>query len=138
LLNPCRVERKVHHTAIANLSQCSDEEIETIKVALKHKGNLERVINAQERVKVGQKLPVGAGENIKELASICSVGEVSTDMPLLYQIIPKLRELCKALLAKTCISKANITPCRNVNVDTRIKSISDKKIKKIQVLNPKK
>jgi hypothetical protein len=66
LRNSYRVEGKVHHTTIANLSQCSDEEIEAIKLALKHKGNLKRVID--EKVKIRQGLSVGAVWVLNQLA----------------------------------------------------------------------
>ncbi|HUU41429.1 MAG TPA: IS1634 family transposase [Desulfatiglandales bacterium] len=68
LRNSYRVEGKVHHTTIANLSQCSDEEIKAIKLALKHKGNLKKVIDVQERVKIRQGLSVGAVWVLNQLA----------------------------------------------------------------------
>jgi transposase len=68
LRNSYRVEGKVHHTTIANLSQCSDEEIKAIKLALKHKGNLKKVIDDQERVKIRQGLSVGAVWVLNQLA----------------------------------------------------------------------
>jgi transposase len=68
LRNSYRVEGKVHHTTIANLSQCSDEEIEAIKLALKHKGNLKRIIDVQERAKIKQGLSVGAVWVLNQLA----------------------------------------------------------------------
>jgi len=66
--NSYRVEGKVHHTTIANLSQCSDEEIKAIKLALKHKGDLKRVIDVQERVNIKQGLSVGAVWVLNQLA----------------------------------------------------------------------
>ena len=60
LRNSYRVNGKVRHNTIANLSQCSDEEIEAIKAALKHKGDLEKLTNATEQVKTKQGLAVGA------------------------------------------------------------------------------
>jgi transposase len=68
LRNSYRVEGKVHHTTIANLSQCSDEEIDAIKLALKHKGNLKKIIDVQERVKTRQGLSVGAVWVLNQLA----------------------------------------------------------------------
>lgn len=60
LRNSYRVNGKVRHNTIANLSQCSDEEIEAIKLALKHKGDLEKLTKASEQVKTKQGLAVGA------------------------------------------------------------------------------
>jgi transposase len=77
-------------------------------------------------------------EGIRELTSICSVEVVSPDGQISYQTIPEPRELGKTLLAKTGISLPDAIPCRNVNVDTRKKLISERKNKKIQKLNHKK
>jgi hypothetical protein len=77
-------------------------------------------------------------EGIKELVSICSVEVASPDGQISYQTIPEPRELGKVLLAKTGISLPDAIPCRNVNVDTRKKLTSERKNKKIQVVNPKK
>jgi hypothetical protein len=68
LRNSYRVEGKVHHTTIANLSQCSDEEIDAIKLALKYKGDLKKIIDVQERVKTRQGLSVGAVWVLNQLA----------------------------------------------------------------------
>jgi transposase len=77
-------------------------------------------------------------EGVKELASICSVEVTSPDGQISYQTIPEPRELGKTLLAKTGISLPDAIPCRNINVDTRKKLISERKLKKIQAVNPKK
>jgi transposase len=68
LRNSYRVEGKVRHTTIANLSQCSDEEIDAIKLALKYKGDLKKIIDVQERVKTRQGLSVGAVWVLNQLA----------------------------------------------------------------------
>jgi len=60
LRNSYRVNGKVRHDTVANLSQCSDEEIEAIKLALKHKGDLKKLTNATKQVKTRQGLAVGA------------------------------------------------------------------------------
>ena len=47
-----REDGKVKHRTIANISQCSEEEIEAIRLALKHKGNLAGLIeNARGRLR---------------------------------------------------------------------------------------
>jgi transposase len=68
LRNSYRVAGKVRHTTIANLSQCSAEEIEAIKLAFKHKGNLKMAIDVQGRVKIRQGLSVGAVWVLNQLA----------------------------------------------------------------------
>lgn len=62
LRNSYRVNGKVRHDTLANLSQCSDDEIDAIKFALKHKkelNNLESTCIAQ-KVTTKQGLAVGA------------------------------------------------------------------------------
>jgi transposase len=77
-------------------------------------------------------------EGIRELASICSIEVISADGQLSYQTIPEPRELGKILLDKTGISLPDAIPCRNVNVDTRKKLISERKKEKIQKVSRKK
>ena len=59
---------KVKHRTIANLSHCSPEEIEAIKLALKHKGDLS-LLGSVKEVKVSQGLRVGAVWLLDALAS---------------------------------------------------------------------
>ncbi len=51
---------KVKKRTIANLSNCSNEEIEAIAFALKHKGDLDQLINIKEDVDLQEGLSVGA------------------------------------------------------------------------------
>ena len=51
---------RVRHCTIANLSSCSDEEIEAIRLALKHKGDLTKVASLKENLVLKQGLSVGA------------------------------------------------------------------------------
>jgi len=60
LRNSYRVKGKVKHDTIANLSQCSDEEIKAIKLALTHKGNLKQLASIKDDTKTKQGLAVGA------------------------------------------------------------------------------
>jgi len=60
LRNSYRVNGKIRHDTIANLSQSTDEEIEAIRLALKHKGNLKNIINTAQQIKTRQGLSVGA------------------------------------------------------------------------------
>jgi transposase len=55
-----REEGKVKHRTIANLSRCSHEEIEALRLALKHKDDLSALGSLSEDVSVRQGLSVGA------------------------------------------------------------------------------
>jgi hypothetical protein len=54
-----RENGKVKHHTIANLSRCSEEEIEAIKLALKHKGQLSE-IGSFENIDIKQGIRIGA------------------------------------------------------------------------------
>ncbi len=60
LRNSYRLNGKVCHDTVGNLSQCTDEEIEAIKLALEHKGDLKELVKAPDKVKTRQGLSVGA------------------------------------------------------------------------------
>jgi hypothetical protein len=60
LRNSYRVNGEVRHDTLANLSQCSDEEIHAIKLALKHKAQLAELGSLRDAVKSEQGLAVGA------------------------------------------------------------------------------
>jgi len=62
-----RENGKVKHKTIANLSSCTDDEIAAIKLALKHKGNLQ-TLTSIESLKVEQGLSVGAVWVLKTIA----------------------------------------------------------------------
>jgi transposase len=68
LRNSYRVEGKVRHQSIANLSQCSDAEIEAMKLALRHKNDLGRLADFSTEVKTKQGLAVGAVWLLYQLA----------------------------------------------------------------------
>jgi transposase len=55
-----REGKKVRHRTIANLSQCSPEEIAAIRFALRHKKNLSELTTHAETVSLKQGLSVGA------------------------------------------------------------------------------
>ena len=48
------------HTTIANLSSCTEEEIEAKKFALKHKGSLSELVSLNESVSIEQGKSIGA------------------------------------------------------------------------------
>ncbi|GAH20598.1 unnamed protein product, partial [marine sediment metagenome] len=62
-----REEGKVKHKTIANISSCTEDEIAAIKLALKHKGNLQE-LSSIESLTVEQGLSVGAVWTIKTVA----------------------------------------------------------------------
>ncbi len=55
-----RENGKVKHDTIANLSSCSPEEIEAIRLALKHKQDLTALVNVKDDLRIKQGLSVGA------------------------------------------------------------------------------
>lgn len=68
LRNSYRVNGKVHHDTIASLCKCSDEEINAIKLALKHKGNLTELKSIQQNLKTEQGLCVGSTWMLSQMA----------------------------------------------------------------------
>lgn len=67
LRNSYRVNGQVRHDVLANLSQCSEEEIEALKLALKHKGRLSQVLESAQTLSTKQGLAVGAVWGLQEL-----------------------------------------------------------------------
>ena len=55
-----RKDGKVKHRTIANISSCSDEEIQAVKLGLKYKGNLAELASLDKSMKLQQ-------EDVKEL-----------------------------------------------------------------------
>jgi len=62
-----REDGKVKHHTLANLSHCSEEEIAALRLALKHKGDLTRLVSITE-IKTGQGMRVGAVWCLKGIA----------------------------------------------------------------------
>ena len=60
LRNSYRVNGKVRHDTLANLSHSSDEDIDAIKFALKHKKSINTFVSLPQNVKTKQGLAVGA------------------------------------------------------------------------------
>ncbi len=63
-----REKGKVVHRTIANLSGCSEQEVQAIKLALKHKGDLSQLGSLKGRVKSKQGRSVGAIVLLKVLS----------------------------------------------------------------------
>jgi transposase len=67
--NSFRVDGRVRHETVANLSKCEDEEIEALKLALKHKGNLKELASFPDAVSTKQGQSVGALFLLQQLAN---------------------------------------------------------------------
>ena len=70
-----KVKGQVKHRTIANLSHCSEEEIQAIKLALKHKGDLNHLDSLKDAVHTKQGLAVGAIILLKTLADRLHISE---------------------------------------------------------------
>lgn len=55
-----REDGKVRHRTIANFSGCSDQEVEAIKLALRHKENLKELVSLKESLELRKGLSIGA------------------------------------------------------------------------------
>lgn len=67
LRNSFRDHGKVKHRTLANLSDCSEEEIAAMKVALKHKGDLAHLVDIKE-IGVKEGMRIGAVLSLKTIA----------------------------------------------------------------------
>jgi len=63
-----RANGKVLHRTIANVSHCSEAEIEAIRLALRHKGELEHLGTLQDAVTLKQELSFGAVWTVYHIA----------------------------------------------------------------------
>jgi transposase len=71
-----REGKKVKHRTIANLSQCSEEEITAIRLALRHKKNLTELTTTKEQIfSQRQGLSVGAVWTVYDIARQIGVAE---------------------------------------------------------------
>lgn len=68
LRNSYRLNGNVRHDTLANLSACSDEEVQAIKLALKNKANLSKLGNVKNDIHTQQGLGVGAVWVLQQLA----------------------------------------------------------------------
>jgi transposase len=88
-----RENGKVKHRTLANLSQCSEEEIAAIKLALKYKGNLTDLGNIQE-MKTRQGMRIGAVYCLKTLAErsglLKALGNTPEGKLALWQVLARL------------------------------------------------
>ena len=89
-----RENGKVKHRTIANISSCSPEEIEAIRLALRHKNNLASLVSIDESISVHQGLSVGAVWLLHDMARQLGITEAlghSRDGKLaLWQVIARV------------------------------------------------
>ena len=85
---------KVRHRTIANLSRCSEEEIEAIRLALKHEGNLAQVADLKDQLQVKQSLSIGAAFTLfciaKRLGIVQALGNSDHGKQALWQVLARV------------------------------------------------
>ncbi len=91
LRNSYRVNGKVRHSTIANLSSCSDEEVKALKLALQNKNHLESLGNIRNDVQTKQGLSVGAvwalSQTAKQLGLTKALGNTRLSKLSLWLVI---------------------------------------------------
>ena len=91
-----RQDGKVCHRTIANLTHCSDEEIQAIKLALKHKANLHQLGNINQDIDVQQGLAVGAVWTLWQVARriglVKALGSSQHAKQALWQVFARVME----------------------------------------------
>ena len=84
---------KVKHRTIANISQCSPEEIEAIRLALRHKGNLEAMVAERPALRERQGRSVGAVYAVYDVARRLGIaqalGDTRAGRLALWQVIAR-------------------------------------------------
>ncbi|MCP3924551.1 MAG: IS1634 family transposase [Desulfobacterales bacterium] len=115
-----REDGNVKHHTIANLSHCSENEIEAIKLALKHKGDLSKLCLLSENLELEQGLSTGAvllvHEIAKRLGIVSALGNTRDGKLALWQVIARVinqgSRLSAVRLASKCIC------CDILNLDS--------------------
>src|SRR5215471_7238729 len=91
-----RANGKVLHRTIANLSQCSEAEIAAIRLALRHKGELEHFGNMQDEITLKQGLSFGAVWTVYHIARRVGIekalGTTRAGKLALWQVIARVIE----------------------------------------------
>lgn len=91
-----RDKGKVRHRTIANLARCSSEEIEAIRLALKHKEDLPRLLAATESVSLEQGLSVGGVwlvyDMARQLGIADALGNSREGKLALWQVIARVMD----------------------------------------------
>ena len=91
-----RQDGKVRHRTLANLTHCSDQEIQAIKLALKHKANLHQLGNINQDIEVQQGLAVGAVWTLWQVAQriglVKALGSSQHGKQALWQVFARVME----------------------------------------------
>ena len=89
-----RKEGKVKHRTITNLSSCTAEEIEAIRLALAHKHHLSALVNLQDDLRLEQGLSVGAVWTVfsvaKQLGIVDALGSTRAGKLALWQVLARV------------------------------------------------
>lgn len=89
-----REGKKVKHRTIANLSQCSEEEINAIRLALRHKKNLSELIEKGKSFSQRQGLSIGAVwlvyDIARQLGIVDAFGTTRHSKLALWQVIARV------------------------------------------------
>lgn len=85
---------KVKHRTIANLSRCSAQEVEAIRLALRHKGELEAMMAERPALRLRQGLSVGAVWTVRDVARRLGIeaalGDTRAGRLALWQVIARV------------------------------------------------
>jgi transposase len=91
-----RENGKVRHRTLANLSHCSEEEIQAIKLALRHKADLQQLGSVRDDVEVRQGLAVGAVWTLWQVAQriglVKALGSSREGKRALWQVFARVLE----------------------------------------------
>jgi len=91
-----RQDGKVCHRTLANLSHCSELEVQAIKLALKHKGDLQQLGNINQDVEVQQGRSVGAVWTLWQVARriglVQALGSSQCAKQALWQVFARIME----------------------------------------------
>ena len=91
-----REDGKVKHRTLANLSQCKPEEVEAIRLALKHKGDLARILaeSGESETELKQGPAIGAVwvlyQLARELGLVAALGSDRQGKLALWQVIARV------------------------------------------------
>jgi hypothetical protein len=85
---------KVRHRTIANLTKCRDDEIEAIRLALKHKGDLTQLASLKYDLVIKQGLAIGAVFTLwsvaKRLGVIAALGTSQHAKQAAWQVLARV------------------------------------------------
>ena len=122
LRNSYRVDGKVRHDTIANLSKCSDEEITAIKFALKNKNSLQQPISniSLEQIQSDQGLSIGAiwvlFQIAKRIGLYSILGQTRQSLLVLWMVFATVIAQGSRLSAVRLVQQHAV--CDVLNLDT--------------------